>query len=37
MDDAHTLAITLKEIIQTALISFGIFLFVYIYVAGGLV
>ena len=31
MDDAHALIITLKEILQTAFISFGIFLFVYIF------
>lgn len=31
MDDTHALIITLKEILQTAFISFGIFLFVYIF------
>lgn len=31
MNDAHALAITIKEIVQTAFISFGIFLFVYIF------
>ena len=31
MDDTHALITTLKEIFQTAFISFGIFLFVYIF------